>query len=120
MVQLLKNPIISLYNVSPAAVIESRRFINVLSVTLIGTCYQMATLFGLVKSGGDISFVFKNDCIFIFLIVIPSAIITTALALPAWVVFACLKSDQVLKCFVAVVKINRFNWIKNLTRDGAE
>ena len=29
--------------------------------------------------------------------------------------FACLKCDQIFKCFVAVVKINRFNWMKNLT-----
>ena len=39
------------------------------------------------------------------------------LGAPPWVVFACLKCDQILKCFVAVVKINRFNWMKNLTRD---
>jgi len=32
------------------------------------------------------------------------------------VVFACLKCDQILKCFVAVVKINSFNWMKKLTR----
>ena len=86
------------------------------SVTLIGTCYQAACLFGLVKSGGDISFVFKNDFIFDFLVVIPSALIATRLGAPAWVVFACLKCDQILKCFVAVVKINKFNWMKNLTR----
>ena len=115
-VQLLKNPIISLYKVSPAAIIEAKRFVNVLSVTLVGTCYQMACLFGLVKSGGDISFVFRNDCIFIFLVVLPSAIIATAMNAPAWVAFACLKCDQILKCFVAVVKINRYNWIKDLTR----
>ena len=39
---LIKNPFISLYNVSPAAVAEARRYINVLSVTIIGTCYQAA------------------------------------------------------------------------------
>ena len=38
---------------------------------------------------------------------------------PAWAVFACLKCDQILKCFVAVVKVNRFNWMKNLTRAQA-
>jgi hypothetical protein len=31
------------------------------------------------------------------------------------VVFAILKADQILKCGVAVVKVNRFRWIKNLT-----
>lgn len=115
-VYLLRDPFISLYAVSAAAVAESQAYINVLSVTLIGTCYQAACLFGLVKSGGDISFVFKNDFIFVFLVVLPSAVIATALHAPAWVVFACLKCDQILKCFVAVVKINRFNWMKNLTR----
>ena len=115
-VYLLRDPFISLYAVSAAAVAESQAYINVLSVTLIGTCYQAACLFGLVKSGGDISFVFKNDFIFVFLVVLPSTVIATALHAPAWVVFACLKCDQILKCFVAVVKINRFNWMKNLTR----
>ena len=113
---LIKDPFISLYYVTDAAVFEARKYINVLSVTLVGTCYQAACLFGLVKSGGDISFVFKNDFIFVFLIVLPSALIATSLGAPAWVVFACLKCDQILKCFVAVVKINRFNWMKNLTR----
>lgn len=116
-IQLLKNPFISLYDVSPDAVVYSQQFMNVISITIIGTCYQAACLFGLVKSGGDISFVFKNDTIFVFLVVLPSAIIAKLLGAPAWVVFACLKCDQILKCFVAVVKINRYDWMKNLTRE---
>ena len=32
---------------------------------------------------------------------------------------AALKEDQILKCFVAVVKINKYNWMKNLTRSKA-
>ena len=112
----IKEPFISIYSVSDAAVAEATKYINVLSITLIGTCYQAACLFGLVKSGGDISFVFKNDCIFVFGVVLPSAIISTILGAPAWFVFACLKCDQILKCFVAVFKINRYDWMKNLTR----
>ena len=114
---LTRDGFISLYNASPEAQEYSRQFINVISITIIGTCYQAACLFGLVKSGGDISFVFKNDTIFVFLVVIPSALIAMWLGAPPWVVFACLKCDQILKCFVAVVKINRYNWMKNLTRD---
>ncbi|MBQ9116553.1 MAG: MATE family efflux transporter, partial [Clostridia bacterium] len=80
---LLKYPFISMYNVSGAAIAEASKLINVLSVTSVGTCYQAACLFGLVKSGGDISFVFKNDFVFVFFVVIPSALISTALGLPA-------------------------------------
>ena len=114
--QLIKRPYIAMYNISATAVAHSEALINVLSVTSIGTCYQAACLFGLVKSGGDISFVFKNDFIFVFLVVLPSALLATHLHAPAWVVFACLKCDQIFKCFVAAVKINRFDWMKNLTR----
>ena len=116
---LFQDGFISLYNASPEAQEYSRQFINVISVTIIGTCYQAACLFGLVKSGGDISFVFKNDTIFVFLVVIPSSLIAMWLGAPPWVVFACLKCDQILKCFVAIVKINRYNWMKNLTRDAS-
>lgn len=115
---LARDGFISLYNASPEAQAYSRQFINVISVTIIGTCYQAACLFGLVKSGGDISFVFKNDTIFVFLVVIPSSLLAMWLGAPPWVVFACLKCDQILKCFVAIVKINRYNWMKNLTRDN--
>lgn len=114
---LARDGFISLYSASPEAQEYSRQFINVISVTIIGTCYQAACLFGLVKSGGDIAFVFKNDSIFVFLVVIPSALLSMWLGAPPWVVFACLKCDQILKCFVAIVKINRYNWMKNLTRD---
>ena len=117
---LLRDGFIGLYDASPEAIQYSRQFINVISVTIIGTCYQAACLFGLVKSGGDISFVFKNDTIFVFLVVIPSSLIAMWLGAPPWVVFACLKCDQILKCFVAIVKINRYNWMKNLTRDNRE
>lgn len=117
---LLRDPFISMYGVSQDAVEQAKLLINVLSVTFIGSCYQAACLFGLVKSGGDISFVFKNDFIFVFFVVIPSAIVATYLGAPAWVVFACLKCDQIFKCFVAVVKINSFNWMKNLTRNNSQ
>jgi len=123
---LLNRPFVALYSAMPGNGIsaeasrQAMTMIRVLSVTIIGSAYQMPCLFGLVKSGGDISFVFKNDTIFVFLVVLPSALISALLGAPAWWVFACLKSDQILKCFVAVVKINRYNWMKNLTRSAAK
>jgi putative MATE family efflux protein len=111
-----KDLLVSFYNISPEAAAGSRQLMTVLAFTVAGTMYQMTSLFGLVKSGGNISFVFKNDTIFVFLVVIPSAIIALNLNAPVWLVFLCLKSDQILKCCVAVVVVNRFKWIKNLTK----
>ncbi|MBR6186258.1 MAG: MATE family efflux transporter [Clostridia bacterium] len=118
MIFLLKGTFIGLYaGLAAETAAYADQFCRVLSVTFIGTCYQAACLFGLVKSGGDVAFVFKNDAVFVLLVVLPSAILASRLGAPAWVVFACLKCDQILKCAVAYVKINSFNWIKDLTRD---
>lgn len=113
----LKNPFISMYGVSEAAKYQANAFITVLSVTSACAAYQATGLLGLVKSGGDVSFVFKNDLFFVVCVVIPSALIATHLGAPPFIVFACLKCDQILKCIVAAIKINRFDWMKNLTRD---
>ena len=52
---------------------------------------------------------------------IPSALIAAfVFHAEPWVVYACLKCDQILKCFVAVVKVNRYKWIKQLTREQSE
>ncbi len=111
---LLKMPFISLYNISEEAAAAARSLINVLSVTIIGTSYQAASLFGLVKSGGDVSFILKNDAFFIFCLVIPLSLLALNLGAPVWLIFLALKSDQILKCIPAAIKINRFNWIKRL------
>ncbi len=120
LLQVLRVPFISLYSITEEAAAYSMQFIGVLSVTIIGTCYQAPCLFGLVKSGGDVNFVFKNDTCFVFLVVIPSAAITAMLGCEPWVVFFCLKCDQIFKSIVAFFKIRRYNWVKNLTRDSNE
>lgn len=111
----VRTPFISLYGISDMAANIARELIGVLSVTIIGTCYQSACLIGLVKSGGDVSFILKNDAFFIFLIVIPLSLAALRLDASASLIFLALKSDQLLKCIPAAIKINRFKWIKDVT-----
>lgn len=117
---LFRRTFISMYAVSDEAAAYAMQFLIVLGISMFGSCYQMPCLSGLVKAGGDISFVFKNDTFHVFCIVLPSALIASYLGAAPWVVFAFLKIDQILKCFVAVVKVNRYSWIHNLTRNTEE
>ena len=113
--------IIKLYDVTPTAAQLARQFIAVLSVSVIGTSYQCSCLTGIVTGGGDTRFVLINDLIHQWLIVIPSAFLSAfVFHWPLWVTFLCLKSDQILKCFVAIIKVNRYKWIHKLTRDNVE
>jgi len=116
-----KDYFLMLYTIEEETRIVALQFMGVLAVTSIGRAYQATCLAGLVKAGGDTSFVFKNDTIFVFGVVLPSALIAMyVFKAPPWVVYACLQSDQIIKCFVAVVKINRYKWMKNLTRAKPE
>lgn len=114
---IIKNLIIGFYNASPETLDITNQFIWVLCVTVIGTAYEAPCLCGIVSGGGETSFVLKNDIIFMWLIVLPlSALSAFVFKFPVVVTFACLKADQILKCAVAVVKVNKFNWIKTVTR----
>lgn len=94
------------------------QFLIILSISLVGTGYQMSVLTGIVRAGGATHFVLINDLIFVWLVVIPSsAVAAFVFHAPVWVVFALLKGDQIYKCFVAAIKVNRFKWIRKLTRE---
>ena len=112
---LLKDLILRFYSLTPQSMAMARQFMTVLSVTAVGTAYQMPSLCGIVRGGGETDFVLYNDLIFQWLIVLPAAALFAFVwKLAPVFAFAALKSDQILKCFVAVVKVNRFKWIKKL------
>lgn len=115
MIFLSRDFIISLYNISPDTVVLARQFMTVLSVTVVGTAYQMSCLTGIVRGGGDTKFVFINDLIFMWGIVLPTSYIAAfVLELSPVMIFICLKSDQIIKCIVAVIKVNFCNWMKKI------
>lgn len=114
---ICKGLIIDFYNATPETYATTNQFIWVLAVTIIGTSYEAPALCGIVSGGGETGFVLKNDFIFMWLIVLPlSALSAFVFKFPVVVTFACLKADQILKCIVAYVKVNRYNWIKTVTR----
>lgn len=115
---LLTNPFIALYKLDGEDATLAVQFIRVILITFVGTCYSAASLFGIVKSGGDVRFVFLCDLAFLLLVTVPAGLITFNLSAPAWCVFAALKAEHILKCPVAMLKISRYNWIKKLTRSA--
>ena len=109
--------IISLYNVADETKALARSFIYILSITIVGSCYEAPALCGIVSGGGDTKFVFKNDIIFMWCMVLPLSFLSAFIfKWPVPVTFFILKSDQLTKCLVAVVKVNRYKWIRTLTR----
>ena len=112
-----KELIIGFYDVQESTQALARQFLSILSVTLVGTSYQVACLTGIVRGGGNTRFVFYNDLVFMWGIVLPASFLCAFVfkTSPA-VVFLCLKADQILKCFVALFEVNSYHWVRALTR----
>ncbi len=112
---LFKDFIIGFYDITEETRNLALQFMSVLSVTVVGTSYQMTCLTGIVRGGGDTKFVLINDIIFMWGIILPCSFLSAfVFELNPIVIFMILKADQILKCAVAVVKVNRFGWIKKL------
>jgi len=110
-----KDHVLFMYSISDEAKTLALAFMTILSVTVIGTAYEMPALSGILQSGGDTKFVMYNDFIFMWLLILPISLLAAfVFNFSPIILFILLKSDQILKCFVALVKVNRYKWIKTM------
>ena len=115
---LAKGPVYSYYKLPQETMDLANQFILVMCVCTVGMGYQMPTISGIIRGGGDTRFCLINDLISIWCIVLPvSALAAFVWKWPPVAVVACLNSDQVFKCGAAAVRCNRYHWVKRLTRD---
>lgn len=108
LLNLIKAPLINLYAITPETKTLALQIITLLSITSIGTSYQMPVNTGIIRGSGDTRFALKLDLISIWGIVYPLTLIAAfVLKLPVIIVVACLNSDQIFKCIPAFFKVNR-------------
>lgn len=112
---LLRGPFLSLYSVSPEARAAAFTLSNVMIPIVFFSVYEDMTLCGIVKCGGETAFVLKVDAILVFLVMLPACLVGTRLGAPPSLIYLFLQIDQVIKCGVALVKVNRFHWAHDLT-----
>ncbi len=113
-----KDIVLAQYELTEEAMALAHQFILVLCVCTFGMAYQMPTITGIIRGGGDTRFGMFNDLVSIWCIVLPvSALAAYVFKWPPVAVVACLNSDQIFKCGAAAVRCNRYRWVKKLTRD---
>ncbi len=118
MLFLGKDLVLTFYStLTPETYAMAKEFLTVLSVTLVGTSYQVACTTGIIRGGGDTTFVLINDMIFMWVITIPlAALAAFVFDLSPLIVFICLKCDQVLKGIPAGWRVQSYKWIKKIDR----
>jgi len=117
----LRDVFISLFEFYEETQIIARQFMTVLSFSVVFTSYHAPCFTGIIRAGGDTKFVFIVDGICSWCFVLPMSFAAAfVFNAPPWVVFLCIFSDQFYKWIIAFIKVNRFRWIRDLTRKAED
>ncbi|WP_330655382.1 MATE family efflux transporter [Anaerostipes sp. MSJ-23] len=114
----IRNFVLEFYHISGQASFMAKNFMCILAVTSVGTAYQMACDNGIIQGGGDTSFSMKMNLISMWLILVPCACIAAFVRNDsALIVFFILKSDQLYKIIPVKLRLERWKWVKKVTRE---
>jgi putative MATE family efflux protein len=115
LLQVVKGPILSLYNVSPEVIYDASRLLNVISAFLWIRVNNMTIVVGILRAGGDTRFSLFLDGIIIWIVGVPMAYIAAfVLDLPVYYVYLFAMSEEVTKWLLGVPRYRSRKWIHNL------
>jgi len=118
MVFLLRDPFVSLYDVSSETSTLAAQLIAIGAITLLGTSYHVACFTGINRGAGDSKFVFKVDMICGWLVMLPLSFLTAfVFKAPLPVIFIATRIDQCFKWIVALIRLKGDRWITNIVRE---
>ncbi len=112
----LKNPLLSMYQLSGEALRLADHLIVIMSFVMVGMSYQMPVSAGIIQGGGDTKFNMFISMISTWAIVMPLSFAAAFWwKLPVeWVVIV-IQSDQFFKGIPAFIRFRSYRWVKKLT-----
>ena len=114
--QLVKDPVLSLYNVSPEVIENARHIINVVSFFLWIRVNNMTIVVGILRAGGDTRFSLFLDGIIIWIVGVPMAYLGAfVFDFPVYLVYLCAMSEEATKWILGLRRFLSRKWINNLT-----
>lgn len=114
----IRGPLLGLYALSPTALALADQLMALMALIFVGMAYQMPVAVGIIRGGGDTKFNMTVNLISTWGIVMPLSFAAAFWwKLPVvWVVFF-LNSDQLFKCLPVAIHVNRYRWVRVLTRE---
>lgn len=114
--QLVKDPVLSLYKVSPEVIENAGYIINVVTFFLWIRVNNMTTVVGILRAGGDTRFSLFLDGIIIWLVGVPMAYLAAfVFDLPVYFVYLFAMSEEATKWVLGIQRYRSRKWINNLT-----
>lgn len=115
---LLSIPLLSFYTLEPGTHELAQKFLLVQAVVIMGMSYQMPTMGGIMRGGGNAKYQMVVDLVSIWGIVVPLSLLGAFLW--GWsplAVVICMNADQLFKCVPAFIGCNRYRWVRRLVKE---
>lgn len=116
-VTLILSPVVvSMYKLSPETIRIALSINRVGALIVFFQALAVVGMVGILRAGGDAKFVLICEVIFLWGVAVPLGFVTgLVLGLPAWLVFLCLKCDEILKVIISTWRIFSFKWLRDVT-----
>jgi len=112
----LKNPLLSMYQLSGEALRLADHLIVIMSFVMVGMSYQMPVSAGIIQGGGDTKFNMVMSMISTWAIAMPLSFAAAFWwKLPVELVVIVIQSDQFFKGIPAFIRFRSYRWVKKLT-----
>ena len=115
---IIRDYVVDFYNVSESTKQIAISIMSATSIIVVFQSMSVNTMMGILRGGGDNKFVLINDVIYMWLFSIPFGFISAFVwKLPIIIVFLIIRSDEILKTIVSVMRIYSGKWINDVTRE---
>lgn len=112
---LLRDAVVSLYNLSPSGVDSVRVLMLVMACTIWIRMLNFTTFIGGLRAGGDTRFAMFMELFSIWGVGVPSAYIGAfVLGLPVYYVYLMVALEELVKAFISVWRIRSRRWMHDL------
>lgn len=112
---LLRDAVVSLYNLSPSGVDNVRVLMLVMACTIWIRMLNFTTFIGGIRAGGDTRFAMFMELFSIWGVGVPSAYIGAfVLGLPVYYVYLMVALEELVKAFISIWRIRSRKWMHDL------
>lgn len=117
LLQVVKAPVLSLYNVSPEVIANASRVLTIMMFFLWVRVNNMTIVVGILRAGGDTRFSLFLDGFIIWLVGVPMAWLgANVWHLPVYFVYLCAMSEEAAKWVLGIRRYLSRRWIHNLAQ----
>lgn len=114
-VQLIKVPALSWYNVSPEVITNAGNVLNVVTFFVTVRVCNMLIVVGILRAGGDTRYSLFLDGFIIWIVGVPAAYIgANVFHFPVHIVYLCAMSEEAAKFILGIRRYLSRKWIHNL------